>query len=157
MPEILWFPLIGRLTPTGKARGNKCGTTMRVFHVVRQFWPSVGGLEDVVGQLARAQTARGWTVKVVTLNRVFGAPDKLLAAHEDNAGVAIERLPYSGSPRYPLTPGILGAIGEADLLHIHAIDFFFDFLAWTRIFHGKPLVATTHGGFFHTQAHARLK
>jgi alpha-1,3-mannosyltransferase len=130
---------------------------MRVVHVVRQFWPSVGGLEDVVGQLARAQMARGWTVKVVTLNRIFAIPDKQLAAYEDHAGLAIERLPYSGSSRYPLTPRVLGAIGEADLVHIHAIDFFFDFLAWTRLFHGKPLIATTHGGFFHTHAHARLK
>jgi alpha-1,3-mannosyltransferase len=130
---------------------------MRVVHVVRQFWPSVGGLEDVVGQLARAQMARGWMVKVVTLNRIFAVPDKQLAAHEDHAGLAIERLPYSGSSRYPLTPSVLGTIAEADLVHIHAIDFFFDFLAWTRLFHGKPLIATTHGGFFHTHAYARLK
>jgi alpha-1,3-mannosyltransferase len=130
---------------------------MRVVHVVRQFWPSVGGLEDVVGQLARAQISRGWTVKVVTLNRSFAAPEKQLAAYDNHAGIAIERLPYSGSSRYPLTPRVLGAIGEADLLHVHAIDFFFDFLALTRLFHGKPLIATTHGGFFHTHAHTRLK
>src|SRR5271168_3491939 len=137
---------MARLAPRGKASGNECGTSMRVFHVVRHFWPSVGGLEDVVGQLARAQMARGWTVKVITLNRIFAVPDRLLAAHEVHAGIAIERLPYFGSSRYPLTPRILGVIGEADLLHVHAVDFFFDFLAWTRIFHGKPLVATTHGG-----------
>jgi alpha-1,3-mannosyltransferase len=130
---------------------------MRVFHVVRQFWPSVGGLEDVVGHLARQQVARGWTVKILTLNRIFNEPDKALAAHEIHAGLEIIRLPYFGSSRYPLAPNILGAIGSADLLHVHAIDFSFDFLASTRRVHGKPLVATTHGGFFHTRAHARLK
>ncbi|MGP0059441.1 MAG: glycosyltransferase family 4 protein [Beijerinckiaceae bacterium] len=130
---------------------------MRVFHVVRQFWPSVGGLEDVVGHLARQQMARGWTVEILTLNRIFNEPDKVLAAHEIHAGLEIIRLPYCGSSRYPLVPNILGAIGSADLLHVHAIDFFFDFLAATRRVHGKPLIATTHGGFFHTRAHARLK
>jgi alpha-1,3-mannosyltransferase len=130
---------------------------MRVLHVVRQFWPSVGGLEDVVGHLARQQMARGWSVQILTLNRIFSAPDRVLAAHEIHAGLEITRLPYFGSSRYPLAPSILGAIGGADLLHVHAIDFFFDFLASTRRVHGKPLVATTHGGFFHTRAHARLK
>jgi len=40
---------------------------------------------------------------------------------------------------------------------VHAVDFFFDALAWTRSFHRKPHVATTHGGFFHTQRNALLK
>jgi alpha-1,3-mannosyltransferase len=130
---------------------------MRVFHVVRQFWPSLGGLEDVVGHLARRQMAKGWTVHIVTLNRLFSAPDTMLAAHELHDGLEITRLPYFGSSRYPIAAHILGAVGGADLLHVHAIDFFFDFLALTRRLHGKPLIATTHGGFFHTGAHARLK
>jgi alpha-1,3-mannosyltransferase len=130
---------------------------MRVFHVVRQFWPSVGGLEDVVGQLARQQMAKGWTVQILTLNRLFRAPETVLAAHEFHDGLEITRLPYFGSSRYPIAARILGTVGSADLLHVHAIDFFFDFLALTRRVHGKPLVATTHGGFFHTGAHARLK
>jgi len=37
------------------------------------------------------------------------------------------------------------------------VDFFFDFLPHTRFFHGRPLVATTHGGFFHTPAWRQLK
>jgi alpha-1,3-mannosyltransferase len=39
---------------------------------------------------------------------------------------------------------------DADIVHVHAIDFFFDFLGWTKPLHGKKLVVSTHGGFFHT-------
>ena len=46
---------------------------MNIVHVVRQFYPAVGGLEGVVRELASAQVAAGHRVRVVTLNRVFGA------------------------------------------------------------------------------------
>jgi alpha-1,3-mannosyltransferase len=130
---------------------------MQVCHVVRQFWPSVGGLEGVAGQLARAQMAGGTSVEIVTLDRIFSEPWRKLAANDSHAGLNIVRLPYFGSPRYPIAPKVLSAIDKADLVHVHAIDFFFDFLALTRRLHGKPLVATTHGGFFHTGAYAGLK
>ena len=42
-------------------------------------------------------------------------------------------------------------------MHVHAIDFFFDFLALTSAIHRRPLLVTPHGGFFHTRFAARLK
>src|SRR5882724_5183224 len=45
---------------------------MHVVHVVRQFRPAVGGLENVVWELACAQVKCGHTVRVVTLDRLFG-------------------------------------------------------------------------------------
>jgi len=52
---------------------------------------------------------------------------------------------------------VLRHIGDADLVHVHAIDFFFDFLALTRILHARKMIVTTHGGFFHTQRFAAIK
>ena len=52
---------------------------------------------------------------------------------------------------------VLSRIGDADIVHVHGIDFFFDFLAATRWLHRKPLVASTHGGFFHTAFARQLK
>lgn len=128
-----------------------------VVHVVRQFAPGLGGLEDVVLNLARLQVRRGLRVRVVTLDRLFTRLDARLPSHQILHGIEVVRIPFRGSRRYPLAPAVLRHIADADIVHVHAVDFFFDALAWTRWWHGRPLVATTHGGFFHTTAHAWLK
>jgi alpha-1,3-mannosyltransferase len=130
---------------------------VKVVHIVRQFSPSVGGLEDTVLSLTRAQRDRlNIDASVLTLDRLFTAPD-VLPADDVIHGVPVHRLPWSGSSRYPLAPSVLRHLQGADLVHVHAIDFFFDFLALTRPLHGRRLVATTHGGFFHTGAFKRAK
>jgi alpha-1,3-mannosyltransferase len=131
---------------------------MRITHVVRQFHPAVGGLETVVLELASAQVRAGHSVRVVTLDRIFNAPDRThLSARENIQGIDIVRIPFFGSRRYPIAPSAIRHLGEADIVHVHGIDFFFDYLAWTKLFHRKKLVVSTHGGFFHTGRRAGLK
>ena len=72
-------------------------------------------------------------------------------------GCDVKRIPYFGSYKNPIAPAVFRHLREHDLIHVHGIDFFFDALAWTRPWHGRPLVASTHGGFFHTPYAARLK
>ena len=125
---------------------------MLIVHVVRQFHPGVGGLETVVRELASAQVKAGHRVRVVTLDRLFNvAAKQKLTARERLDGIDIVRVPYFGSSRYPLAFSALRHIKDADLVHVHAIDFFFDYLAWTKPLHGRKLVVSTHGGFFHTK------
>ncbi|WP_299475642.1 glycosyltransferase family 4 protein [uncultured Roseibium sp.] len=143
--------------PGSKEEAISPFATRRIVHVVRQYAPSIGGLEDVVRNLASQQRDRFEDVKVVTLDRLFTDPDKPLSKRETIDGIEVLRIPYSGSSRYPIAPSVLSKISEADLVHVHAIDFFFDFLALTRLVHRRKLVATTHGGFFHTRKFARLK
>ncbi len=131
--------------------------TASIVHVVRQYLPSIGGLEAVVSRLAHEQQVRGHRVRVVTLDRLFTQPAVRLPAREMVDGIEVVRLPWSGSSRYPLCPRVLGALDGADLVHVHGIDFFFDFLAATRLIHRRVLVASTHGGFFHTSYASRLK
>ncbi|MEO9529847.1 glycosyltransferase family 4 protein [Roseibium sp.] len=130
---------------------------VHLVHVVRQYVPSVGGLEDVVRNLTALQKGRFASLKVVTLNRLFKEPDIELPAREVIDGVDVHRIPFRGSTRYPLAPRVLAELGGANLVHVHAVDFFFDALALARPWHGRRLVATTHGGFFHTRKHAALK
>ena len=41
---------------------------MRILHIVRQFSPAIGGLENFVFCLARAQLQAGVHAQVLTLN-----------------------------------------------------------------------------------------
>jgi alpha-1,3-mannosyltransferase len=128
-----------------------------VVHIVRQFHPNRGGLEDVVANLAREQIRLGGKARVVTLDRLFQKPNERLPAEDALGKISIRRIPYRGSKRYPLAPGVFRHLGGADLIHVHAVDFFFDALAIARPFHRLPIVATTHGGFFHTGDFSGLK
>jgi alpha-1,3-mannosyltransferase len=131
---------------------------MKVVHVVRQYLPSVGGLEEVVRNLAQQQSQSGrYTPTVLTLNRVFRTGGTLLPAAETLDGVAVQRLGFAGSERYPLCPQVAGALRGADLVHVHGIEFFFDYLALLHPLMRKPLLASTHGGFFHSGFASRLK
>jgi alpha-1,3-mannosyltransferase len=131
---------------------------MRIVHVVRQFHPAIGGLENVVAELAAAQIDKGHDVRVVTLNRIFNAPESdRLPAYEKWRGLEINRVPFFGSKRYPIAFSAIRHIRDADIVHVHGIDFFFDYLAWTAPYHRRKLVVSTHGGFFHTPFAAWLK
>ncbi|CTQ54713.1 Mannosylfructose-phosphate synthase [Roseibium album] len=128
-----------------------------LVHVVRQYTPMIGGLEDFVRQLVAHQKGRFASLKVVTLDRLFIQPDKKLPAKEAIDGVEVHRIPFRGSSRYPLAPAVFSHVKGADLVHVHAVDFFFDALALSKPFHRRNLVATTHGGFFHTETFQGLK
>ena len=131
---------------------------MNIVHVVRQFHPAVGGLESVVRDLASAQLAAGHRVRIVTLNRLFTAMQNgVLPSRDELDGVEVVRIPFFGSRRYPLAPTAIKFTRDADIVHVHAIDFFFDYLAWSKPLHRKKLVVSTHGGFFHTAYAASLK
>jgi len=115
-------------------------------------------MENFVEQLASRQAAAGHQVRVATLNRIFDDPaDRILPEHELWKGVEIVRTPFSGSRRYPVAPRVRKALHGADIVHVHGVDFFADYLALTRAIHRKPMVLTTHGGFFHTSFAKALK
>lgn len=129
----------------------------RITHVVRQFWPQQGGLEESVRQLCRALADDfDADFDVVTLDRTFSDGARHPASDRID-GIAVQRIPYRGSTRYPFAPGVLAATAGADLIHVHAVDFFFDALALARLLRRVPMVASTHGGFFHTRFASHLK
>lgn len=131
---------------------------IKVTHIVRQYLPSIGGMEEVVRNIATHQVRKGHKgTRIITLNRLFRNAQDQLPAREIIEGVEVIRLPYYGSSRYPLCPGILGELGDADVVHVHGVDFFYDFLAATKWIHRRPLILSTHGGFFHTRFASRAK
>lgn len=130
---------------------------LEIVHVVRQYTPRIGGLEEFVAKLAAEQRGVFRRVRVVTCDRIFSEPDRVLPRTETIDGIEVERFACSGSRRYPVMHGVLGAISSADIVHVQAVDYAFDMLAMTRPIHRKPLIATTHGGFFHTSTLSALK
>lgn len=136
--------------------------SIKVTHVVRQYLPSIGGMEEVVRNIARHQLRQGQRPRILTLNRLFrqsASPptQHTLAEREEIDGIEVIRLSYSGSSRYPLCPAVLKHLDDTDLVHVHGVDFFYDFLAATQWLHQRKLVLSTHGGFFHTRFASRAK
>jgi alpha-1,3-mannosyltransferase len=122
---------------------------MKILHVVRQFHPSVGGMESVVAALCDRLRRRGHECEVITLRRIWN--DRAVLPPTDVvAGVRVERIPFVGGRRYFFAPEVLRFAAGHAVIHIHGIDFFIDFLAATKWRHRTPLVASTHGGIFHT-------
>ena len=132
---------------------------MRVIHIVRQFSPAVGGLENFVKSLAAEQIKLGYDVEVITLNKVFHSDGSYLPENDLVDNIKVRRVPYWGSYKYPVAMSIykLVANSKADIVHVHAIDFIFDYLSITSFFHNKNLCVSTHGGFFHTESKSTLK
>jgi len=122
---------------------------MRILQLTRQFLPARGGVESVVEGLSVALQRDGHEVQVATLRLLFST-GTLAPVESVEAGVPVRRMRHWGSRRYPVAISVLKAIRGYDLVHIHAIDFFVDYLSLLRSLHRIPLVVSTHGGFFHT-------
>jgi alpha-1,3-mannosyltransferase len=99
--------------------------------------------------------ARGHVCDVVTLDRSFGdgssyPPYDRLPVGDDGRGVNVYRVPFVGSTRYPIAPRAVRFVSRYDVVHVHAIDFLADWILLNRPRHRRPVVLSTHGGFFHT-------
>ncbi|MEK9165018.1 MAG: glycosyltransferase, partial [Chloroflexota bacterium] len=129
---------------------------MKILQVCRQYYPCVGGVERFVADLSARLIARGHTVQVATLDRCWHGGSKLPAGETVN-GVPVHRLPFVGGALFFAAPAILRLVKDFDLVHVHNTDFFLDYLSLTGFTHGRPLVVSTHGGFFHTDDHAKIK
>jgi alpha-1,3-mannosyltransferase len=124
---------------------------VKILHAVRQYPPGVGGIESYVSQLAALQVRAGHDVRVVTLDKIIDGDGHRLPLEDVQHGVTVMRVPFLGSRRYPLAPGALRYFRDADIIHVHGVEFFADFAALTGAVHGRPLVLSTHGGIFHTR------
>ena len=125
------------------------GRKLKVLQVSRVYWPNLGGIEKIAQGLAENLVSRGHECDVVTLNRAF-EDGRDLEPYSSLNGVNIYRIPYKGSNRYPIAPSVHRFISRYDIVHVHAVDFMADWLVATQWLHKRPIVLSTHGGFFHT-------
>lgn len=119
----------------------------RVVMVSAGFWPALGGAESQALELARALTAKG--CGVVVLTRRVG----LLAGRETVRGVSVRRLPVVGTGAFDSLSFLLGALGwllkhgaEYDAIHAHLAGSPALAAAAAGRFLGKPVVVKLGGG-----------
>lgn len=129
---------------------------MKILQIARQFYPSIGGIENVTYGLSQALQRLGHQCDVATLRYIYNSGQTIARSEQIN-GMQIYRLSHTGFQRYTIAPSILTVVPAYEILHIHAIDFFIDFLSLTRPLHHKPIVVNTHGGIFHTSFLLPLK
>lgn len=129
---------------------------LRILQVTRVFHPNIGGIEKHVEWLSERLVQAGHLVDVVTLDRSF-ADGSSYPPYERLGGVNVWRIPFHGSTRYPIAPTVLRFLRRYDVVHVHAVDFLADWLVLHRPLHHRPVVLSTHGGFFHTKFAAPLK
>lgn len=128
---------------------------LRVLHVVRQYPPSVGGLEEYVRQLVERQSGSS-RVTVLTLDRMFGTSRRLKKVQRVNRSIVV-RVPYVSFSRFfipLLSPKFLR---RYDIIHLHSLDQFTDLISIYRRLGVPPLIVTSHGLFFHTHKFDKLK
>ncbi|MHB9111982.1 MAG: glycosyltransferase family 4 protein [Thermoleophilia bacterium] len=113
-------------------------------------------METYVSSLCRQLAGRGHRSDVATLDYLFKTMTPL-PAYERLGGTDVIRLPSMGTARYFFAPRLLELAPRYDLIHVHGVDFFVDMLGTCKWMHGRPVVLSTHGGFFHTPWFPALK
>lgn len=130
---------------------------MKIAHIMRQYYPTIGGIQNVVAHLAKEFIETGHEIEVIALNRLFDKGKTCLDDAEIVDNIQVYRVPYWGSKRYPISPTILRHLRNYDLIHLHSSDFFLDYLALTKFLYDAPLIFSSHGLFFHTSFAKNLK
>jgi alpha-1,3-mannosyltransferase len=129
---------------------------LSVVHVCTDFWPSTGGIQQVVRGLAARSVSAGLRVTVLCFNKVKGVAGKL-AANDRVDDVVIRRIPFLDLKYYKPVLLPLSLLRSHDLVHVHGIGAPLDYAALTKGMHQRPIVLSTHGGIFHTTALSGLK
>ncbi|MEE9323674.1 MAG: glycosyltransferase family 4 protein [Candidatus Aenigmarchaeota archaeon] len=129
---------------------------MNILHVYGHFYPCIGGVENQIENLCLNLISLGHTSDVCCLNTCADLKEKL-DSYEKYKGINIYRIPYKDFKYYKIAPKVLKIVKKYDVIHVHGLGFFVDYLASMKRFHKKPLILSTHGGIFHTKKLMLLK
>jgi alpha-1,3-mannosyltransferase len=117
---------------------------MKILAVTPTFFPQLGGLEQVVLELARSMREHGISMDVAHI--AVGLPLVSEWVH----GVLVHRIPLYGNRVLGWAPALKRLARGYDLLHVHDPQLLAITgnvrLSCRRI----PAVLSTHGGFWHT-------
>jgi alpha-1,3-mannosyltransferase len=129
---------------------------MKVLHVFHHYRPCIGGVEKVILELNKGLSKKGHGCSVLCLNKCSKGAG-MMPSKQNFPEAKVERLGFLDLGFYKFAPFGLGRLAEVDVVHVHGLGFFFDFLALTKWLHRKPIVLSTHGGIFHRKERRLLK
>jgi alpha-1,3-mannosyltransferase len=130
---------------------------MKILHIVRQYPPSIGGLESYVRSMVRHLEQAGHSCTVLTLDRLFHGDQAVLPRLETIDGIPVHRVGFWGRQRFFIPRITPSFFRRFDIVHVHNTDVFFDYVALYGWLTRRPVFATTHGGFFHTKTFSLIK
>jgi len=129
---------------------------MKVLQVSHHFSPCIGGTEKYIMDLCLELKNKGIESEVVCLNTCHTGKTKL-KEKEIVEGIKVNRIPFWDFHLYKIAPKVMDFIEKFDLIHVHGIGFFSDFILAKKNTHKKPVVISTHGGIFHTNKKSMIK
>lgn len=124
---------------------------MKILHVSYNFYPVTGGVERNIEDICRGLAELGHQSDVCCV-RVPGT-----SADEVHNGTRIRRVNALNAKFYKIALGVSRILPGYDIVHVHGLGFFSDFMGLLKPIHGKRLVLSTHGGIFHTSKLSLLK
>jgi alpha-1,3-mannosyltransferase len=125
---------------------------MKILAVTPVFPPSIGGMEQVIYDLAIKVRQFGSTMDIAHL-----APSFNTLQEENLDGLRVFRVPLRGNYLLGVAPALKSLLQNYDLLHVHDHQMM-AITANVLLFRGNvPAVLSTHGGFWHTKRLALLK
>jgi alpha-1,3-mannosyltransferase len=127
----------------------------RILQITPVYFPSIGGIEDVVRSLAAGVIDSGWDCDVADVRTSYSS-----LRHDRIDLSNIYRVPLYGHRLIGVAPSLRRLVAKYDLIHVHdpqlaalSINAYVSSVSSGR----KPIVLSTHGGYFHTPKHSLLK
>jgi len=116
-----------------------------IIHIVRIFHPNIGGMENLVHEIADRQVNLGKKVLVITSDLKRDGEKVVTDLKRNYEIFRVKSFLFKG---IFLPTELFGKLPECKLLHCHGMDPLVDFLTFKIKF--DELVISPHGGFFHT-------
>jgi alpha-1,3-mannosyltransferase len=140
------------VTHPGSNCAEKNAELKKILQITPVYFPSVGGIEDVVRSLAAGVIESGWGCDVADVRTAYSSPcqDRI-----DQCNVY--RVPLYGHRLVGVAPSLRTLVAKYDLIHVHdpqLAALSINGYVWSG---RKPMVLSTHGGYFHTPKHSLLK
>ncbi len=127
---------------------------LKILHVINHFYPCKGGMEEVALNLAKQAIEEKNIVEVFCLNTCSGNKQKL--KDEEINGIKIHRFPFLNLHFYKLAFFNPSRLKNYDIIFLHGLSFFSDFILSNKPKKTKVFFIT-HGGIFHTKTISPLK